>query len=425
MHATSLHRYSLDGSNREAKKKINCPECGGKRTFTRYKDYETGEYINDSVGLCDRANKCTYHLTPKEWFALNPDKRAMAIQRRLIERIQPKPQVHIPFDILNRSLKDYEQNSFIKSILGLFPTERIEKAISDYFLGTATSLTGENKSVIFWFIDHKNNIRAGQLKEFDSNCKTLSFTLGDNELKAYWVHRLLKSHYHKQRQNLPIWLTEYLQQDQFLTCLYGEHLLNRYPGKPVALVEAPKTAILASIAYPEFVWLATTSLTYLTKERCKVLKGRNVVLFPDTGIPNKRTGLTCMDHWRERVIEFEGLANFQFSTLLEENTTKEQKEAGFDLADLILDEARKRPIEISVEDILSVPVQTITGKEFDNMIMQTVWMKNGNRYDLLFDKDGEPITEHPQLRALCALFNKTFLIGKISGMKCLINNANN
>jgi hypothetical protein len=424
---SAIHRYQLDGSNRETKRKIDCPYCGGKKCFTRYKDYETGDYIDDSVGACDRANKCNAHVKPKEWFSTHPEQRSSFLSHSdQPNEYEPKPRIDIPFEVLKDTLKDYEQNSFIKSILPYFPANKIEKAIADYFIGTAEPVIDHSygKSVVFWFIDRNNKIRAGQVKQFNEDCKTLSLHLEDRDVKAFWIHRLLKKKYHKQREDLPKWLTDY-EGTEKVTCLFGEHLLNKYPNKPVGLVEAPKSAILASLVYPEYVWLATTSLTYLTKERCKVLAGRKVVLVPDTGIPNKRTGLSCIDQWRDRVNEFKDLAQFAFSTLLEEATTNEQKEAGFDLADLILYKLRKQPIQINADEVNSIPVLTKTGNEFGNLILATFWMKDGRKYDVLYSKEGELITAHPNLDALSRFFNKAFLSAFIDGQPALINVVNN
>lgn len=48
-----------------------------------------------------------------------------------------------------------------------------------------------------------------------------------------WVHSLLKK-----QGVLP-------QEWELTQCLFGEHLLKKYPDKPVCLVEAEKTALIA------------------------------------------------------------------------------------------------------------------------------------------------------------------------------------
>ena len=47
-----------------------------------------------------------------------------------------------------------------------------------------------------------------------------------------------------------------------------------------------KSAIIASANLPQYLWLASASLGTLTLNRLKVLKGRNMVLFPDLDKPN-------------------------------------------------------------------------------------------------------------------------------------------
>ena len=53
------HRYILE----KGSKKHYCRECTKKR-FVRYIDAETGEYLPEQYGRCDRESKCSYHLNP-------------------------------------------------------------------------------------------------------------------------------------------------------------------------------------------------------------------------------------------------------------------------------------------------------------------------------------------------------------------------
>ena len=51
--------------------RFTCPKCGRRHSFTRYINSETREYISPLVGICNRAIKCGYHFTPKQFFENN------------------------------------------------------------------------------------------------------------------------------------------------------------------------------------------------------------------------------------------------------------------------------------------------------------------------------------------------------------------
>ena len=121
--------------------------------------------------------------------------------------------------------------------------------------------------------------------------------------------------------------------------MFGEHLLNWYPNNPVALVEAPKTAIYGTLnlGFPErtenFLWLAVYNLSSLNYEKCKVLEGRKVILYPDTSEKG-----TAYKLWEEKAEYFNKVipnSKFWVSRYLEKTATKEEKVQGFDLADYL------------------------------------------------------------------------------------------
>jgi len=108
--------------------------------------------------------------------------------------------------------------------------------------------------------------------------------------------------------------------------LFGEHLLID-KTKPVAIVESEKTAVIASVYLPQFIWVAVGSLTNLNTEKCIILKGRTVTLFPD---------LNGFEKWSIKAKELSQLANITVSNLLERKATECEKRQGLDLADYLL-----------------------------------------------------------------------------------------
>lgn len=282
-----------------------CPNCNCK-TFVFYIDAVTKQCIDTTVGKCDRAIKCAYNFTPYEYFHDNN------ISGKIQQSIKPgkvitkkKSPSFISFEILLASIQKYEQNNFVAFLLTLFGKEITTGLIEKYFIGTSKHWPG---STVFWQIDSNGKVRTGKIMLYDANT--------GNRIKEpinhiTWVHKLIK------------------QSDYNMTqCLFGEHLLTD-KTKPVAIVESEKTAIIASVYLPQFIWLATGGLSNLTAEKCKVLKDFTVFLFPD---------VNGFEKWKNRMKELSQLMRgtiFKISDLIEKNATDKEREHGCDLADYL------------------------------------------------------------------------------------------
>ena len=125
-------------------------------------------------------------------------------------------------------------------------------------------------------------------------------------------------------------------------CYFGEHLLRMYPDKPVAIVEGEKTAVIGSMIYKDFNWLAAGNLNGLSVAKSEVLKDKDVVLYPDAG---------CMDKWTKKMNEIRRKVpvKVSISDLIEKHATTKQLEYGYDLADYIIDNTKKETLEKMVE----------------------------------------------------------------------------
>ena len=89
-------------------------------------------------------------------------------------------------------------------------------------------------AITFPFIDIQNKVRAIQVKQFDET----NHTNGTD-----FLHSIIEKHCTRNNNPLPEWLQAYNKNETKVSCLFGEHLLNRYKRNPVAIVEAPKTAV--------------------------------------------------------------------------------------------------------------------------------------------------------------------------------------
>ena len=313
------HRFTLD-PNTAADSKTMCPMCRHRtNTFKRYIDTETQEYLADHVGMCDRKEKCAYHFTPREYFRDNPDKRPNAIApspQQYEETGETEYQV-LPWHLLEDTLQAYQHNYFIDILNALFGEEKALKLADKYYIGTAKHWYG---STIFWQVDINNLVRAGKIMLYDpETCRRVKEPVS----RITWVHTLMNKNIVDEEQNIKI-----------KQCLFGEHLLRDEPegGRIVAIVESEKTAILASMYHPEYIWLAAGSLDGITFEKCKVLIGRQVLLYPD---------VNGYDKWYDKARELNArmpTTTFTVSDYLLRTATPDEKQRGIDIADRWIDE---------------------------------------------------------------------------------------
>lgn len=335
------YRYKL-ASNKFPK--LSCPRCRAKRHWQRFIDTKTGSVLPEQYGVCDNTVKCGEALNPyKDGYAKmifaqeNGSRPKMWKFKQTVPKLKevekPKP-AFIPNDILNKTLLGYEQNTFVQNLLQRinFPFEAadVQKVIELYYLGTVCNgyMAG---SITFPFIDEKENVRAIQVKQFDQTNHTLN---------TNFIHSIIESNCSKKGEPLPEWLQAYKNNELKVSCLFGEHLLNKYPMNPIALVEAPKTAIYGTLYFglPEtntnLLWLAVYNLSSLTFDKCKVLNGRNVFLFPDLSADGK-----AFELWSKKAHEFSEQipkARFRVSDLLETHAPTELKNAAGDIADVLI-----------------------------------------------------------------------------------------
>ena len=317
------YKYSLQ----KGSKKYFCPQCD-RKTFVRYINNVTGECCSEVYGRCDRESKCGYHNRPP----IEANDRNFKPYNVFTQKPKPRRLTPLPFEVLGSMLSNYEQNTFIQNLLQRVPFPfspvDIEAIISMYYLGTVPSWNG---GVSFPFIDVQNNIRAIQVKQFDQKNHTT---------RTSFLHAILKYQYSERFEKLPDWLPAYELNEIKVSCLFGEHLLNKYPLNPIALVEAPKSAIYGTLYFgapnvsERFLWLAVYNLSSLNVEKCRALQGRTVVLFPDLSKDGNAFQLWS-DKTKELNAKIKG-ASFTVSNILERKASEEDREKGCDIADYLI-----------------------------------------------------------------------------------------
>lgn len=302
------HRFILEpykGMNT----RYHCPNCKQReKTFTLYLDTETGTHLHSDVGRCNRETNCGYHYTPKQYFHDNNFQVDTILTKPTYSKSIQTLNIStsfIPAEIFKASLNSnaYENNNFVQFLIQLFGVKIAGDVVSRYSIASSKKWKG---ATVFWQMDTQGKVRTGKIMLYD-------LTSGRRIKKPFnhitWVHSALK---------LPLF--------DLKQCFFGEHLLIDN-SKPIAIVESEKTAVIASIYLPQFIWLAAGSLTNLTEEKCSILKGRYVILFPD---------LNGYDKWCKKAKELSHFAVFNVSDLLERKASYHQRASGYDIADYLL-----------------------------------------------------------------------------------------
>jgi hypothetical protein len=192
-----------------------------------------------------------------------------------------------------------------------------------YLLGTIQSgyLRG---ALTIPYINEDDQIAFVQVKQFDEQNRTI---------KTSALHSLLK--YKPGNQ----WIEDYEKNELKVSCFFGAHLLKKYPKNPIAIVEAPKTAIYGSCYFglpmdeKGLLWLAVYNKSSLTEDKFKVLKGRKIMVFPDLSA----NGGTY-NEWKNKVEQFANKlpkTKVLVNDFLELYAPNELRQSGGDLADFL------------------------------------------------------------------------------------------
>lgn len=313
-----------------------CPQCKKSNSFTLYLDGNTGQPISPNVGICNHANSCGYHYTPKQYFIDNPQRQTgnfIPRPKRVIQRpAPPKLMGLIPTQYLNRT--QGTDSNFVYFLTDLFKSLKnvnvsIEELCKTYRLGAT-----KDKRVIFWQVDINGNVRTGKMMQYNpSTGKRVHNVSGAID----WVHNTLK-----RAEKLP---SDY----NLKQCYFGEHLLNEQPDKIVAITEAEKTAIICSVLFPQMVWIGAGNLNGLTLEKSKALKGRSIMLFPDLSNPDLPIEKQAFTIWSNKADEIRKTYGCKVvvSDILEKNATEEEKKAGLDIADYLISQLRQASDQVT------------------------------------------------------------------------------
>lgn len=233
-----------------------CP-CGkpnkNRKGAFRFVPYVDGGHVVPGAGYC---HSCAQHFAPSSSAEVAPVKR------------EPLQWHFAPSDAVTNSLstsapllRQLSKNGFDTA------------ALSRYSVG---NFYGRNA---FWLQDSSGRFVTAQLQSFDERLHNQG---------SSWLHA----------EHNPSW-----PKSDFIPA-FGEHLIDEI--KPVAVVEAAKTALICAAVFSEFTWVATLGAGRLSKFLDRNKRG-NIMLFPDNDAAGqhwvdiaKKQGVKAFtDYWRQ------------------------------------------------------------------------------------------------------------------------------
>ena len=301
------HSYTLE----KGSKKYTCPNCGHHKKFRKYIDTINNIYLADNVGICDRADSCGYHYPPKQYFGDHPDSGSLSPSNFRIQRpiqINVQPVDCLPFDLMEQSVALHEGCNLFAYFEKLFHKDVAKQVCETYHIGA-----NKYGDTVFWQVAVNGEVRQSKVIRYDPQTGKRNKTTGVN----FVGKKILASSDANLRQ-----------------CFFGEHLLSvkGNESKKIGIVESEKTAAIASVYYPDKIWLATggkNGCKFTESNVCKVLVGRKVVLFPDAN---------QYDYWNEKgkLLVTAASCSVITSKKLHDDATDQQRQEDWDLADYLL-----------------------------------------------------------------------------------------
>ena len=203
-------------------------------------------------------------------------------------------------------------NSFCQCLMHHFNSYHVQQLAEEYMLG-AYDNGHYSDCVLFPSVDEKGRVHNVKVQHYCTDLESSAFFHRTPDV-CYWLGKRLADE-------------GVVPKDAVFdnNCLFGAHLLPRYPSVPVILVESPKNAVIGAAAFPQFLWLAAGSENMLSRQALQCLKGRLTLVYPDRdAIPT----------WTTELQKMEDITHFQISTLCERVAPADQLK--YDVADYIL-----------------------------------------------------------------------------------------
>lgn len=299
----SLTLYEKEGENH-----CHCFACGKGGGPIRYVMQRAGlTFLDACAWLAREFNRGVTFGTP-------PSVKFNAVQKEKASKpIAQKEVTYIPMEVVDAMVSC--ESSFVKCMMQVFDSYRVQSIVEDYKLG-CYDYGGYEDCVVFPSIDEKGRVHNLKVQHYCCDDHSERFFCSDKG-HCYWIGK------HLARQGVVAKDAEFDN-----NCLFGAHLLSRYPGCPVMLVESPKNALVGAAICYDCLWVATGNKGMLTYDNLRCLRNRDVIVYPDRD---------AISEWKAILSSprMQALANFTVSDFCERYASADSPK--YDIADFIVE----------------------------------------------------------------------------------------
>ncbi len=290
----SLTLYERSGENR-----CHCFSCGKGGSVIDLVMQHFGYSFKEACQWLSRE----YCIYPHRTIRLPPRPKAVKPEA---ER-QPE-YTYIPAKMLDELVTP--DNSLCRCLMQMKQPEAVEWLTEEYRIG-AYEMNGLEDYTVFPSIDCRGRVCNLKVQHYDTDALSPRFAHSDKS--CMWLGK--------------VWAREgRLPRDAVFSqkCLFGEHLLPRYPNSKVALVESPKNALFGALEFPEMTWVAAGNKSMFKRDVMLPLRGRDVIVIPDAD---------AVDEWSAALGKMSDIANFVLSDFCLRMAPEGQPK--FDIADFL------------------------------------------------------------------------------------------
>lgn len=347
-------------NNKLSTKRVECPECG-TNALAPVIDHTKANGIDDSKGYC--------YVCQQRIGVSGP---------RHMTRAQRLEQLQLHYKLST------DDNVRLRNGLSTLLVSLYGQVADDHLRAWDVGTDGIGNCV-FWYRNVDNVLQSAKIVPYDE-------TTGKRKKGLYspifWKDKDKTRHVDNlfgivtgTNADESLRIVSYASDKGYRVPLYGSQFIGATsPDVPVLLVEAEKTAVIASMFLQPFVVVATGGAGALTKERAQILAGRDVYVILDADDAGRnstdKTVETLRDVGARPVVRVDGRLLVDY--LLPD------ADKGFDIADYYLANAATIRPEITAEipqsvlepsilpDLEQLDLSTLPTVDLDNDTLPTV-----------------------------------------------------